>query len=96
MLIILTVANSVGWSIVNIGSLTLLSECCMSMNGSDIVGVLDELKNKGLLVKAHNAMNKTWYIKGDGIFVGYVATSDELIELKRENRLDLSGIKSLG
>ncbi|HTG72603.1 MAG TPA: hypothetical protein VMB70_02490 [Terriglobia bacterium] len=68
----------------------------MSMNGSDIVGVLDELKNKGLLVKAHNAMNKTWYIKGDGIFVGYVATSDELIELKRENRLDLSGIKSLG
>jgi hypothetical protein len=81
---------------VNISGLPLLSECCMTMNGSNIVGVLDELESQGLLVKAHNAMNKTWYIKGDGIFVGYIATSDELIELKRENRLDLSGIKSLG
>jgi hypothetical protein len=66
------------------------------MDGSDIVGVLDELEGQGLLVTAHNAFNKTWFIKGDGIFQGYVATSDELIELKRENKLDLSGIKSLG
>ena len=76
--------------------LPFLSECSMAMDGSNIVGVLDELESQGLLVTAHNAMNKTWYIKGDGIFQGYVATSDELIELKRENRLDLSGIKSLG
>lgn len=68
----------------------------MTMNGSSIAGVLDELESQGLLVKVHNALNKTWYIKGDGIFRGYVATSEELIELKRENRLDLSGIKSLG
>jgi|KBSSwiStaDraftv2_1062776.scaffolds.fasta_scaffold2873304_1 hypothetical protein len=66
------------------------------MDGSNIAGVLDELESQGLLVTAHNALNKTWFIKGDGIFQGYVATSDELIELKRENKLDLSGIKSLG
>ena len=80
----------------NSSGLPLLSECSMTVNGSNIVAVLGELESQGLLVKAHNAMNKTWYIKGDGIFVGYVATSEELIELKRENRLDLSGIKSLG
>jgi len=66
------------------------------MDGSNIAGVLDELESQGLLVTAHNALNKTWFIKGDGIFQGYVATSDELIELKRESKLDLSGIKSLG
>ena len=67
-----------------------------SSSNPDFDSVLAELRQQGLKVTLHNALNETWYIKGDGIFVGYVATSDELIELKRENRLDLSGIKSLG
>ena len=91
-----TERNCVGWSIVTICRLPYLSICLMLMDGSNIAGVLDELESQGLLVTAHNALNKTWFIKGDGIFQGYVATSDELIELKRENKLDLSGIKSLG
>ena len=61
-----------------------------------IVNVLHELEDQGLSVKSHNALNETWFIKGDGIFLGYIATSDELIELKEENRLNLHGIKSLG
>ena len=76
--------------------LPYLSKCSVAMDGSTIVGVLDELESQGLLVTSHNVLNKTWFIKGDGIFQGYVATSDELIELKRENKLDLNGIKSLG
>jgi hypothetical protein len=65
-------------------------------NGQSIVGILNELEGQGLSVKSHNAYNGTWFIKGEGIFLGYIATTDELIELKEENRLDLSGIKALG
>jgi hypothetical protein len=67
-----------------------------SVSSVSIVGILDELERQGLSVKTHNAYNGTWFIKGEGIFLGYIATSDELIELKEANRLDLRGIKSLG
>ena len=59
-------------------------------------GIVDELEQQGLLVKTHNELNHSWFIRGEGIFQGYVVTSDELIELKRVNRLNLYGIKSLG
>ena len=68
----------------------------MPTNSQSIVGILNELEDQGLSVKSHNAHNGTWFIKGDGIFLGYIATTDELIELKEEKRLDLNGIKSLG
>ena len=68
----------------------------MPTNSQSIVGIVSELEGQGLLVKTHDTRNGTWFIKGEGIFLGYIATSDELIELKDENRLDLSGIKSLG
>jgi hypothetical protein len=67
-----------------------------STDTPNIVGILDELAAQGLSVKTHNAHNSTWFIKGEGIFLGYIATTDELIELKEANRLDLNGIKSLG
>ena len=63
---------------------------------SSINQLVEELKAQGLTVKTHNALNRTWFIKGDGIYVGYIATSDELTQLKEEKRLDLRGIKSLG
>ena len=68
----------------------------MTPSGRSIVGILNELEDQGLSVKSHNARNGTWFIKGDGIFLGYIATTDELIALKEESRLDLDGIKSLG
>jgi hypothetical protein len=58
--------------------------------------VVAELRSQGVTINLDNATNKTWYVKGDGIYVGYVVTSDELIALKRENRLTLEGVKSLG
>ena len=58
--------------------------------------LVGELQNQGLIVTVHSASNETWYVKGDGIYVGYVVTGDELVSLKRENRLDLRGVKSLG
>ena len=61
-----------------------------------IDGLVSELRRQGLTVTQHNASNQTWYIKGNGIYVGYVATGDELIELKRTNNLSLPGVKSLG
>jgi hypothetical protein len=59
----------------------------------DAVG---ELREQGLKVSVHSALNETWYIKGDGIYIGYVASGDELLELKRTHKLNLDGIKSLG
>jgi hypothetical protein len=67
----------------------------MTTNTS-IVGILRELEDQGLFVKSHSALNSTWFIKGEGIYLGYIATSDELIELKEERRLNLRGIQSLG
>jgi hypothetical protein len=58
--------------------------------------ILEELERQGVSIKSHNESNRTWFVKGEGIFMGYVVTSDELIELKRVNRLNLYGIKSLG
>jgi hypothetical protein len=58
--------------------------------------ILEELERQDISIKSHNKSNRTWFVKGEGIFTGYVVTSDELIELKRVNRLNLYGIKSLG
>lgn len=58
--------------------------------------VVAELREQGLAVKVHSELNETWYIKGDGIFVGYIASGAEMLELKRADKLNLAGIKSLG
>jgi len=55
-----------------------------------------ELREQGLTVTVHSASNDTWYVKGDGLYIGYVASSAELLELKRANKLNILGIKSLG
>ena len=63
---------------------------------SSLQEIVEEIERQGLLIKTHNELNHTWFIRAEGIFLGYVVTSDELIELKRINRLNLHGIKSLG
>jgi hypothetical protein len=67
----------------------------MLMKQVKVEGIVSELRNQGLTVRQHSASKKTWYIKGNGTYLGYVATDDELIELKRVNRLSLPGVKSL-
>ena len=55
-----------------------------------------ELREQGLAVTVHSAFNETWYVKGDGIYTGYIASGSEMLELKRTNQLNLRGIQSLG
>ena len=55
-----------------------------------------ELQAQGMTVTIHNASHETWYIKGDGIYQGYVVSGLEMLELKRKDRLHMKGIKSLG
>ena len=54
------------------------------------------LREQGLTVRLHNSQNNSWHIADGGLYSGYVATCDELVELKRKNSLNLRGIKNLG
>ena len=58
--------------------------------------VLAELEKQGLTVRLHSRENSTWHIADGGLYSGYVASGDELVELKRTNNLNIRGIKSLG
>ena len=55
-----------------------------------------ELREQWLQVQVHSAANDTWYVKGDGIYIGYIASGAELLELKSASKLNIRGIKSLG
>jgi len=68
----------------------------MSLNENKFEGVINELREQGLQVTLCSALNETWYIKDDGIFMGYIASGAELLELKDANKLNIRGIKSLG
>jgi hypothetical protein len=82
------------WGQRSCGFTTILA--VMPMKQVKIDGMVNELRSQGLIVTQLSPSNQTWYIKGDGIYQGYVATGDELIELKRRDRLSLPGVKSLG
>ena len=58
--------------------------------------VLAELHEQGLTVRLHSRENSTWHIADGGLYSGYVASSDELIELRRAKKLNIQGIKELG
>ena len=55
-----------------------------------------ELEKQGLTVRLHSRENNTWHIADGGLFSGYVASGDELIELRRAGKLNIRGIKDLG
>jgi len=57
---------------------------------------LAELRKQGLTVRLHSRENNTWYIADGGLYSGYIASGDELLELRRANNLNIRGIKSLG
>jgi hypothetical protein len=68
----------------------------VSLNENKVDGAIAELRGQGLQVTVFSKLNETWYIKGDGIFTGYIASGAELLELKSANKLNIRGIKSLG
>jgi hypothetical protein len=63
---------------------------------SKLGAVLTELENQGLTIRLHNKGNNTWHIADGGLYSGYVASGDELIELGRTHKLNFRGIKDLG
>jgi hypothetical protein len=68
----------------------------MTLNSDKFDGVVAELQDQGLTVTVHSALNETWYVKGDGIYVGYIASGAEMLDLKRTNQLNIRGIQLLG
>ena len=56
---------------------------------------LAELRKQGLTVRLHSGQNNTWHIADGGLYSGYVARGDELIELKNANKLNIRGVMSL-
>jgi hypothetical protein len=63
---------------------------------SKLRDALAELERQGLTIRLHSVQNNTWHIADGGLYSGYVASGDELVELGRTNRLNFQGIKELG
>jgi hypothetical protein len=51
----------------------------LNKNKFDVV----ELREQRLVVTVCSALNETWYIKDDGLFTGYIASGDELLEVEK-------------
>jgi hypothetical protein len=68
----------------------------MKPENSECDDAVAELEGQGLTVRLHSRENNTWHIADGGLYSGYVASSDELIELRRANKLNIRGIKDLG
>ena len=66
------------------------------MDIPELDAALMELRSQGLTVRLHNPRNNTWHIADGGLYSGYVARGDELIELKNANKLNIRGVMSLG
>jgi hypothetical protein len=62
----------------------------------ELEAALAELRKQGLTVRLHSAQNNTWHISDGGLYSGYVASSDELVELSRTNKLNICSIRDLG
>ena len=68
----------------------------MDKQNAECVEAVAELQQQGLTVRLHSGENNTWYIADGGVYSGYIASSDELVELKEANKLNIRGIRSLG
>jgi hypothetical protein len=55
----------------------------VTTNSQSIVGIVSELEGQGLMVKTHDARNATWFIKGEGIFLGYIANHRRIDRVER-------------
>ena len=68
----------------------------MNTQNAECDDAVAELEKQGLTVRLHSRENNTWHIADGGLYSGYIASGDELVELRRTNNLNLRGIKSLG
>jgi len=62
----------------------------------ELDAALAELQTQGLTVSLHSGQNNTWHIADGGVYSGYIASGDELVELRRANKLNIRGIRDLG
>jgi hypothetical protein len=74
----------------------LVVAVAMNPQNAECDDAVAELEKQGLTVRLHNRENNTWHIADGGLYSGYIASGDELVELRRTNNLNISGIKSLG
>jgi hypothetical protein len=63
---------------------------------AELDATLTELRKQGLTVGLHSRQNNTWHIGDGGVYSGYIASEEELLELKRTAKLNIRGIKDLG
>ena len=57
--------------------------------------IVTELREQGLNVTVYSAFKDMWWIRGSGVYISYLATGAELLQLKSANKLNIRGIKSL-
>ena len=62
----------------------------------ELDAALVELRAQGLTVRSHNVHKNAWHIAAGGLYSGYVASGDQLVELRRANNLNISAISNLG
>jgi hypothetical protein len=60
---------------------------------SELDAVLAELRKQGLTVRLHNFQNNTWHIADGELYSGYIASGDELVELRKADNLNIRGIR---
>ena len=68
----------------------------MNPQNAECDQVVADLQKQGLTVRLHSRENNTWHIADGGLYSGYIASGEELVELKRTNNLTFRGIKGLG
>ena len=68
----------------------------MDLQNSECAEAVAELQEQGLTVRLHSRENNTRHIADGGVYSGYIASGDELVELRKANNLNIRGIKSLG
>src|SRR5689334_104247 len=68
----------------------------MDQPNLECAGAVAELREQGLTVRLHSRENNTWHIADGGLYSGYVASSDELVGLRRAKNLNIRAIKNLG
>lgn len=68
----------------------------MSSSNREVDEAVAELREQGLAVSVYSASSDTWWVRGNGVYISYLATSAELLQLKGAHKLNIRGIKSLG
>ena len=63
---------------------------------SELESALAALEGQGLTIRLHSIQDNTWHIADGGLYSGYAVSGDELVELGRSGKLNMTGIKELG